>query len=586
MFKSQIFKYYFLEEIVKAIEIAIKNNKLGQMSECEKEDKSFQISVEKPKNTDFGDFAVNVSVLARFARLSPTQIAQEIASCIKIDDCEISILGGFINFKLGESFLKDLVAEIFEKKENYGKPEKIKQEKVLLEYVSANPTGPFHIGHGRWAAFGSALANLLKFYGLDVTQEFYINDAGAQIEKLGKSLEIRIRQELGEKVDFPEDETERKNYYAGEYLIPVAKQYLAEGKKDLDIKVLSDYAKASMLNLQKELLKQFRVNFDIFYSETTLYENNKVEKCIQKLKESGKLYEKDGAVWFKSSDYGDDQDRVIKKADGTNTYLTADIAYHLDKLERGYERLINVLGADHHGYVPRLRASIAAFGYDPNCLEVPLGQLVNLVINGEEVRMGKRKNMVTLDELVEEVGVDATRFWMTMRSIDTTLDFDIELAKTASDENPVFYVQYAHARACAILRNAIGEKIDTETGKKSPAAITETELKELSKNFDKEILNPIFKEKDESSAGSAKRLILKLEEYKPLIVYSAQTRQIYTICRYVQELATDFHSFYTVSRVITDDKALMKARLALVLATKSVLKNALDLIGVSAPEKM
>lgn len=586
MFKYQIYKEYFLEEVEKAIEIAIKNNKLGQMTEYEKD----TLTVEKPKNPDFGDFAVNVSALARFARLSPAQIAQEIASCIKIDDCEISIVGGFINFKLGESFLKDLVAEIFEKKENYGKPEKIKQEKVLLEYVSANPTGPFHIGHGRWAAFGSALANLLKFYGLDVTQEFYINDAGAQIEKLGKSLEIRIRQELGEKVDFPEDEIERKNYYAGEYLVPVAKKYLAEGKcevnRDLDIKVLSDYAKASMLDLQKELLKQFRVNFDIFYSETTLYENNKVEKCIQKLKESGKLYEKDGAVWFKSSDYGDDQDRVIKKADGTNTYLTADIAYHLDKLERGYERLINVLGADHHGYVPRLRASIAAFGYDPNCLEVPLGQLVNLVINGEEVRMGKRKNMVTLDELIEEVGVDATRFWMTMRSIDTTLDFDIELAKTASDENPVFYVQYAHARACAILRNAIGQKIDTETGEKSPAAITESELKEISQNYNKEILTPIFREKDENSVNSAKRLILKLEEYKPLIVYSAQTRQVYTICRYVQELAADFHSFYTVSRVITDDKALMKARLALVLATKSVLKNALDLIGVSAPEKM
>lgn len=582
MLNQETFKDYFLVEVEKAIEIAIKENKLGEMKEYQ----SGSLSVEKPKNTEFGDFAINVSSLARFAKLAPPQIAQGVNAYLNNQNYASNVVGGFINFKLGESFLKDLVSEIFEKKENYGKPEKIKQEKVLLEYVSANPTGPFHIGHGRWAAFGSALANLLKFYGLDVTQEFYINDAGAQIEKLGKSLEIRIRQELGEKVDFPQDETERKNYYAGEYLIPVAKQYLAEGKKDLDIKVLSGYAKAAMLDLQKKLLKDFRVNFDIFYSETTLYENNKVEKCINKLKESGKLYEKDGAVWFKSSDYGDDQDRVIKKADGTNTYLTADIAYHLDKLERGYERLINVLGADHHGYVPRLRASIAAFGYDPNCLEVPLGQLVNLVINGEEVRMGKRKNMVTLDELVEEVGVDATRFWMTMRSIDTTLDFDIELAKTASDENPVFYVQYAHARACAILRNAMGEKIDTETGKKSPAAISEDELNELSKKFSKEILNPIFKEKDENSVNSAKKLILKLEEYKSLIVYSAQTRQVYTVCRYVQELATDFHSFYTLSRVITEDRDLMKARLTLVIATKSVLKNALDLIGVSAPEKM
>lgn len=573
-------KNYFLEEVEKEIEILIENNKLGQMAEYE----AGTLSVEKPKNTDFGDFAVNVSALARFARLSPAQIAQEIVNGLKISDCEINVIGGFINFKIGSEFLKNLIVEIFQEKENYGKPKKINKEKILLEYVSANPTGPFHIGHGRWAAMGSSLANLLKFYGHDVTQEFYINDAGAQIEKLGKSLEIRIRQELGEKVDFPEDEVERKNYYAGEYLIPVAKKYISEGNKDLSIDILSEYAKKEMEDLQKALLKEFRVNFDIFYSELSLYKANKVEKCIQKLKDMGKLYEKDGAVWFKSSEYGDDQDRVIKKADGSNTYLTADIAYHLDKLERGYERLINILGADHHGYVARVKASIAAFGYNPDCLEVLLGQLVNLIVNGEEVRMGKRKNMVTLGELVEEVGVDATRFWMCMRSIDTTLDFDIELAKTSSDENPVFYVQYAHARACSILRNAIAEKIDTQTGEKFPAPLTEKELSELYDNYSKNILNPVFEEKE--TLDSARKLMLKLEEYKSLIQYSAQTRQVYTICRYVQELAADFHSFYTVSRVITEDKNLMKARLVLVMAVKSILKNALDIIGVSAPEKM
>lgn len=587
-------KEFFLNEVEKAINTALKNNNLGAMTEYLPD----TLSVEKPRNTDFGDFAINVSSLARFAKLAPPQIAQAIVSNLDIKDCEITVVGGFINFKVGKEFFKDLIEEIFIKKENFGKPEKIEKEKILLEYVSANPTGPFHIGHGRWAAMGSTLANLLKFWGHDVTQEFYINDAGSQIEKLGKSLQIRVKQELGEKADFPTDEVERKNYYAGEYLIPIAKKYIAEnnyhphpalspqgrGEQTLEIGQFANYAKKEMLALQKALLKDFRVNFDIFYSELDLHNSGKVDACVNKLKDMGKVYEQEGAVWFRSSDYGDDSDRVIKKADGSNTYLTADIAYHLDKLERGYDRLINIWGADHHGYVARVRASIEAMGYDPNKLEVLLGQLVNLVINGEEVRMGKRKNMVTLDELIEEVGVDATRFWMTMRNIDTTLDFDIELAKTASDENPVFYVQYAHARACSILRNAIAEKIDPQTGEKSPAPLSEKELKNLSENYTKEILNPVFEE--EESYASARKLMLKLEEYKSMIKSSVENRAVYTICRYVQELATDFHSFYTVSRVITDDKTMMKARLALVIATKNVLNNALNILGVSAPEKM
>jgi arginyl-tRNA synthetase len=577
---KKMFKDFFLQEVEKIIQKLLINNKLGQMKEYQKG----MLSVEKPKNNEFGDFAVNVSALARFAKLSPLQIANEIAINLNIKDCEINVIGGFINFKPEAEFFKDLMAEIFEQKENFAKPEKINSEKILLEYVSANPTGPFHIGHGRWAAMGSALANLLKFFGHEVTQEFYINDAGSQIDKLGKSLEIRIRQEMGENIDFPSDEIERKNYYAGEYLIPIAQKYLAESNKSLEIEVLSNYAKKEMLNLQKALLKDFKVDFDIFYSELDLHNSGKVEKCVNKLQELGKLYEQEGAIWFKSSEYGDVQDRVIKKADGTNTYLTADIAYHLDKLERRYDRLINIWGADHHGYVARVKASIAALGYNPDKLEVLLGQLVNLVISGEQVRMGKRKNMITLDELIEEVGVDATRFWMCMRNIDTTLDFDIELAKTSSDENPVFYVQYAHARACSILKNAILEKIDTQTGKKIPAPISKEELEKLSKNYDKEILTPIFEEKE--TINSARKLMLKLEEYKYLIQFSAQNRLVYTICRYVQELATDFHSFYTVSRVITNDKNMMKARLSIVLAVKTIIKNALGLINVNAPEKM
>lgn len=575
---------YFLNKVENAIEKAIVANKLGQMTEYTKG----TLSVEKPKNPDFGDFAINVSSLARSARIAPPMIANSILEFIDKEDSDFSVIGGFINFKAGDSLLVNLIEEVFAKENNFGKPDKINKEKIILEYISANPTGPFHIGHGRWAAMGSALANLLKFYGHDVYQEFYINDAGSQIQKLGRSLVIRVKQVFGLDVDFPEDEIERKNYYPGDYLVPVAKKFVQDKKDELaavgndadkiDLQVYCDYAKDYEEKVQRNLLDKFRVNFDNFYSELTLHKSGKVDECVQKLRNSGKIYEKEGAVWFKSSDYGDDQDRVIKKADGSNTYLTADIAYHVDKLERGFDRMINIWGADHHGYVARVKASIEALGYNPNKLEVLLGQLVNLVINGNEVRMGKRKNMVTLEDLIDEVGVDATRFWMAMRNIDTTLDFDIELAKTNSDENPVFYVQYAHARACSIIRNATNDRVDTESGKTIPAVISKEDFDKLTSNFDKNLMSLTMKE--------ARKLILKLEEFKSLIVSSAQTRQVYTICRYVQELASEFHSFYNSTRVITDDIELTKARLALVWAFKTVLSNALTILAVSAPERM
>lgn len=575
-------KDYFLNEIETAIKKAIKDNKLGEMKEYTRG----SLSTERPKNADFGDFAINVSSLARFARIAPPLIAKNILEYVEKDNNEYSVVAGFINFKAGKTLLSNAIEEIFKKDTNYGKPENVKTEKILLEYISANPTGPFHIGHGRWAAMGSVLANLLKFYGHEVYQEFYINDAGSQIQKLGRSLAIRVRQELGEDIDFPTDEIERKNFYPGDYLIPVAKEFIKkhpnektfEPLSDTTLKLLCDFAKDYEEKVQRDLLDNFRVHFDNFYSELSLHKSGKVEECVQKLRDSGKIYEKEGAEWFKSSEYGDDQDRVIKKADGSNTYLTADIAYHIDKLERGFDRLINIWGADHHGYVARVKASIEALGYDPNKLEVLLGQLVNLVINGNEVRMGKRKNMVTLGDLIDEVGVDATRFWMSMRNIDTTLDFDIELAKTNSDENPVFYVQYAHARACSILRNAVEEKLNTETGEKTPAPMTKAELDELINNYKAETILPTL--------DTAKKLILKLEEYKSMIKTSAETRQVYTICRYVQELASEFHSFYNSNRVISDDKEMMKARLAIVVGFKKVLKNALDLLAVTAPEKM
>ena len=571
-------KDFFLNEVEEAILKAIKDNKLGQASEYTKG----SLMIEKPKNPDFGDFAVNVSSLARSARIAPPMIANAIVENLSAKDYSVSVVGGFINFKIENSLLANAVEEILTKKENYGKPDKIEKEKILLEYVSANPTGPFHIGHGRWAAMGSALANLLKFYGHEVYQEFYINDAGSQIQKLGNSLKIRVQQELGENVDFPSDEVERKNFYPGDYLIPVAKKYVEQNpgitSDKLDVKVLSDFAKKEMEECQKKLLEGFRVHFDNFYSELDLHNSGKVEESYKELMAKGMLYEKDGAMWFKSSEFGDDQDRVIKKADGSNTYLTADIAYHVDKLKRGFDRLINIWGADHHGYVARVKASLEALGYDPNKLEILLGQLVNLVINGEEVRMGKRKNMVTLDDLIEEVGVDATRYWMEMRNIDMTLDFDIELAKRSTDENPVFYVQYAHARVCSILRNAVNDRINPETGEQIKAPMTQKQLDDLIHNFDKNIIL--------KTADTAKTLILKLEEFKSVISLSAQNRTVYTICRYVQELAAEFHSFYNSNRVICDDVDLMKSRLALMVAIRITLKNALDILAVSAPEKM
>lgn len=576
-------KDYYLNEVKNAIKKAISENKLGQMTELE----DGLVRTEKPKNADFGDFAVNVSPLARCAKIAPPMIANSINEFLPQEKYTSSVTGGFINFKTGNELLTDVIEEILTK-ENYGKPKNIKKERINLEYISANPTGPFHIGHGRWAAMGSALANLLKFYGHEVYQEFYINDAGAQIQKLGNSLRIRIKQELGENVDFPTDTEERKNYYPGDYLIPVAKKFIEE-KQDLlksvennldkvETSLLSDYAKFEMESLQQKLLNKFRVHFDKFYSELTLHETGKVEECCKKLKESGKIYEKDGAVWFKSSDYGDDEDRVIIKADGLKTYLTSDIAYHKDKVDRGFDRLINIWGADHHGYVARVKASMEALGYDSSKLEILLGQLVNLIIDGNQTRMGKRKNMITLDDLIEDVGVDATRFWMCMRDINNTLDFDIELAKKSTDENPVFYVQYAHARACSILRNALKEKQDLQTGETSPALLNQKDLDNLKNNFDRNIIA--------NDVENEKKLILKLEEFKSTIISSAENRTVYTICRYVQELAAEFHSFYNAKRVITEDKNTTLARLAIVIAVKTVLETGLSILAVTAPEKM
>ena len=550
-----------------------------------------KLNCEIPKNRDFGDFAINVSSLSKVLRMAPPVIAGKIAENMDKKGFEVNIAGGFINFKVGTDILNSVVSEILEKADKYGTSNFGNGENVIIEYVSANPTGPLHIGHGRWAAMGSSLSNLLAFAGYKPYQEFYINDAGNQINKLGKSLHIRVLQELGFSVDFPQDEEDRKDYYTGDYLIPTAKKFVEQNyeiarKMNVDISdemlsLLSGFARNEMLSIQKKLLENFNVHFDNYFSELTLHKSGKVDNCINKLRDLDMLYEKDGAVWFRSTKYTDDQDRVIKKNDGSNTYLTADIAYHYDKFERGFDRLIDIWGADHHGYIPRMKASIAALGHDPDKLEVLLGQLVNLVINNEQVRMGKRSKMITLEDLIDEVGTDATRYWMIMRSIDTTLDFDVELAKSKTDDNPVFYVQYAHARACSILRNVLKEQINQDTKEILPAPMSETEFDSVNKDTD---LSSLWS--DEASQKASQKLILKLEEYKHIIETAAKNRTPYLLCKYLQELAADFHSFYSVSRVIVEDKSLMFSRVALVKSVVTVIKSGLNILGISAPEKM
>ena len=558
---------FFVNSVKDALKKAVNDKKLNIP-----EDVEINFMCEIPKNTEFGDYAVNVSMLSKYAKMAPPLIANIIKDYIAADDFEVNVINGFINFKLNEKFLIKILDEVLNKKENFAKIDLGKGKKVNIEYVSANPTGPFHIGHGRWAAIGSALAEIMKYTGYNVFQEFYINDAGAQIQRLAKSLENRVKEQKGEVVEWDDD------LYKGDYLIPVAKKYISDNRGQS----YADFAKEEMLNLQKDLLKKFRTDFDLFFSETSLYKDNEVDSCVKQLKESGKLYEKDGAVWFRSTDYTDSQDRVLRKSDGTNTYLTADIAYHKNKLDRGFDLLINIWGADHHGYIPRMKAAIDALGYDSNKLEVLLGQLVNIIENGEAVRMGKRKKMVTLGELVDEVGVDATRYWMLMRSIDTTLDFDVELAKTKSDQNPVFYVQYAHARCCSILRKAVEEKIDIETKEKHDPYFT---AEELSKLLEEHKISRLY-DSDKKADDSTKAIILKLEEFKSTVEAASRLRAPYMLCKYAQELAQEMHHFYNFTRVLSDDAEMTKVRLLIVYGVKIILKEVLNLIRVEAPVKM
>lgn len=598
-----------LKLIRNAVIAAIKSNEAGTLNQENVPD----FNVEIPKNREYGDFAVNVACLCKFTRKSPADTAKIIVKYIdelsdeplehkETKNFDITVANGFINFKVKKNALGSAIfnslKEILKEKVNFGKNNTGKGEKYLIEYISANPTGPFHIGHGRWAALGSTLANVMKFCGYDVYQEFYVNDAGNQINKLGRSLYIRVMQQLGKDFDFPQDEELLKDYYTGDYLISCAKKFVKEeselskkiseenkSEADLELhKKLCLFAKEDMLSRQKALLDKFGTHFDNFYFESSLYERGDVQKCLDELENKGDLYEKDGALWFKTTAYGDDSDRVIKKTDGSYTYLTADIAYHYDKLKRGFSKLINIWGADHHGYIPRMKASIEALGHDPEALIVLLGQLVNLSIDGEQVRMGKRTKMITLGDLIDEVGVDATRFWMLMRDIDTTLEFDVELAKSKTDENPVFYVQYAHARACSIIRNAVNDHMDIVNKVNIPAMFSKEELDDFYNNITEDDFEILWQ--NDKEAAEIQKLVEKLIEYKQVVINAASQYTPYLLTKYLRELAAVFHKFYASTRILSDDEKLSKVKLSFVQAVIYILKSGLCLIGADAPEKM
>ena len=520
------------------------------------------ILLEVPPDKKFGDFATNFAMQsARVFRMNPKKIAEELVSRIEgdwLDHAEIAG-PGFINFYLKGNVLYDLLRHLYEGGEAcFNLPQK-DTARIMVEYVSANPTGLLHVGHGRGAAVGSALVNLLRAAGYPVHSEYYINDAGNQIDNLAASVNVRYLELLGKETVFPE------NGYHGADIVDTAKRIVeADGEKYLSLgeeqrlAAFKEFALKEKLAQLKEDLAAFNVTFDEWFSERTLHPEAVRDAC-QTLKEKGKVYDKDGALWLRSTDYGDDKDRVVIRDNGVPTYLAADIAYHRNKLERGFGHLINIWGADHHGYVCRVKAALAALGYAPEQLEVLLLQMVSLYRGGELVKMSKRTGeSVTLEELIEEVGTDAARYFFLMRSLDSQLDFDLDLAKSHSNENPVYYIQYAHARISSIFRQAADAGIETGDAPEFSRLVDETEI----------------------------ALIKKIEEYAEEIERAARERAPHRIARFAYDTAGLFHSFYNKCRIVGVEPALSGARLALVAVARNVLRHALGILGISAPEKM
>lgn len=541
-----------------------------------------QPSLERPREEGHGDWACTIAMrLAKAAHMNPRAIAQAIVDHLPENNLveSFEIAGpGFINLTLTNASFQAVVSEARQQGSDFGKSELSEPCKVNLEYVSANPTGPMHVGHGRWAALGDAIARVMRHAGYSVDEEFYINDQGNQMNVFGNSVVVRYQQLLGQDVEMPEA------CYGGAYIKDIAQAIIdVDGDKWLDanederLVAFRERGYAMMLDSVKDTLSTFGNNFDTWFSERSLFvadENGetKQQRAFDVMNEKGLLFEAEGATFFRSTDYGDDKDRVLVKANGDLTYFMSDVAYHYDKMQRGYDHLIDIWGADHHGYIQRCKAMMTAWGY-PDALEVVLGQLVNLLRDGEPVRMSKRTGeMVTFQELIDEVGVDATRYLMLSKSADQAIDFDIEVAKKQDSSNPVYYVQYAHARICSILRKA-GEA----RGMNVESAGIEEIVAEL--GLDDIDLSPLAHE-------SELALMRKMADFSDLVAGAARDRAPFRLTHYAQELAGLFHSFYGNCHVLGEEESVEKARLALVDSTRIVLALSLNLLGVSAPERM
>ena len=535
-------------------------------------------ALERPRDPENGDWASTVAMRsAKLAHANPRAIAQAIVDHLPDNQLVKSaeIAGpGFINFRLSEQALQSVVADVRRERAGFGRsaaPED--QRKVNLEYISANPTGPMHIGHGRWAALGDSMARVMRHAGYDVYEEFYVNDHGTQMDVFGNSIAVRYLQLLGKDVEMPEQ------CYGGAYVTDIAQEIIdREGDAYLDMdddermRAFREIGYHEMLDDQRTLLERFGTTFDRWFSERDLYvedEDGKsaVDRALDVMRERGYIFEAEDATWFRSTDFGDDKDRVLIKANGELTYFTSDMAYHYDKVCRGFDHLIDIWGADHHGYIKRCEAMMEAWGH-PGKLEVVLGQLVNLLRDGTPVRMSKRTGeMVTFGELVDEVGVDATRFLMLSRSSDQPVDFDIEVAKKQDSSNPVYYVQYAHARICSILRKAAGD---------DGASADELADRLIAADVSLDVLD------HESELA----LMRKIDEFTDLVALAARDRAPFRLTHYAQDLAALFHQFYTNCHIVGEDPAIQNARLALADATRIVLALTLSLLGVSAPERM
>ena len=524
-------------------------------------------TLERPRNPDHGDFATPEALnLARRARQNPRKLAESVAGATGSDPAlanvveKVDVAGpGFINFTLTPSARQSIVPRVLQERDRFGRTDAHRGERVIVEFVSANPTGPLHVGHGRQAALGDAIATLLEWQGCDVSREFYYNDAGAQIQNLALSVRVRARELLGEHAQFPADG------YHGEYIRELAQRYLDEVGDDLsDIESIRRFAVAALRDEQDRDLKAFGVKFDRYYLESSLYADGRVDATVARLSEWGAIYEHDGALWLRTTDYGDDKDRVMRKSDGGYTYFVPDVAYHVTKFERGFTKAINVQGADHHSTVTRVRAGLQALrlGIPAGYPDYVLHKMVTVMRGGEEVKISKRAgSYVTIRDLIDEAGRDAVRFFLVSRKADTEFVFDLDLARSQSEDNPVYYVQYAHARVCSVLKQAGIAVAD------APALLADADLAPL-----------------RSACENA--LLRRIADFPEELKTAARDLSPHLVTFYLKDLAQEFHSYYNAERFLVEDEREKRARLALVVAVGQVLRNGLAVLGIGAPEQM